>query len=106
MAIKRAVDIAPIDKEVLIKSDSYYSINCVKEDGWFLKWREKGWKTSAGKDVENKDIIIPILDRIEERQLAGAKTRFQWVKGHANDPGNVAADALAVNGARQAVLIL
>jgi ribonuclease HI len=59
-----------------------------------------GWKNSAGKDVENRDLVEPIVSRICEREACKAKTKFQWIKGHANDPGNVAADQLAVNGSR------
>jgi ribonuclease HI len=100
MAIKRAIEVSPIDRDVLIWSDSNYAIKCVTE--WFPTWIEKKWKNSAGKDVMNKDIIEPIIDRIAERRLAGASTKFNWVKGHENNLGNVAADALATNGAREA----
>lgn len=61
---------------------------------------KNGWKNSAGKDVENRDLVEPIVSRICEREACKAKTKFQWIKGHANDPGNAAADALAVNGSR------
>ncbi|KAF2471448.1 ribonuclease H-like protein [Lindgomyces ingoldianus] len=103
-AIQRAVDIVPIDREVLIYSDSNYAIKCCTE--WFTKWRVNGWKNASGKSVDNRDIIEPIVNRIEERQLAGAQTKFTWLKGHANSPGNAAADALAVNGAREAKQML
>lgn len=43
----------------------------------------------------------PIVSRVCEREACKAKTKFQWIKGHANDPGNVAADLLAVQGSRQ-----
>lgn len=49
--------------------------------------------------MENKDLISDIRERIEEREKLGKGTYFVWVKGHANDPGNVAADKLAVAGA-------
>jgi ribonuclease HI len=50
--------------------------------------------------VENKDLVEPIIARIRERDMCRAKTDFKWIKGHANDPGNVAADLLAVQGSR------
>lgn len=53
------------------------------------------------KPVENRDLIEPILQRIDERKLMRADTKFEWIKGHADDAGNVAADSLAVNGARE-----
>lgn len=102
-AIQRAVDIAPIDVDVEIYSDSKYSISCVTE--WFQNWRRNGWKTSAGKPVDNRDIIEPIIARIEDRQRANAKTKFVWVRGHNNDPGNTAADLLAVQGAQMPAVV-
>jgi ribonuclease HI len=87
----------------MIYSDSSYSIKCVTV--WFQNWRKNDWKNSSKKPVENKDLIEAILNRIEERNLCKAKTEFTWVKGHANNPGNQAADALAVNGARVAMAL-
>jgi ribonuclease HI len=100
-AIQRALDITPIDRPVEIFTDSLYSIKCVTE--WFQNWRAKDWRTSSGKPVENREIIEAIINKIEAREKYGAKsTIFTKVKGHANDPGNEAADMLAVNGAVQA----
>jgi ribonuclease HI len=99
MAVKRAIDIAPLDRDVLIYTDSNYAIKCCTE--WFQKWRRNDWKNAAGKAVENKDLIEPIINQIEIRSLAKAKTEFKWVKGHLNDEGNIAADMLAQNGARE-----
>lgn len=98
-AIRRAVDVAPINRDVHIRSDSNYAIQCVTQ--WFKKWRTNDWKNATGRPVDNRDLIEPILERLDERALARAKTTFEWVKGHANDPGNVAADLLAVQGAEQ-----
>jgi ribonuclease HI len=50
--------------------------------------------------VENKDLIEPIIARIRERSMCRAKTDFKWIKGHGNDPGNIQADILAVQGSR------
>ncbi|TKX19470.1 ribonuclease-like protein 2 [Elsinoe australis] len=121
-AILRALELSPRDRPVTILSDSEYAINCVTT--WFQKWRANGWLNASKKPVENKDLIEKILQYIEEREKISnmygisdggdeahetAKTRswkkgrarvhFVWVKGHANEPGNVAADALAVAGA-------
>ena len=65
--IQRALDIAPIDRDVMIYSDSSYSINCVTV--WFQNWRKNDWKNASKKPVENKDLIEAILNRIEERNL-------------------------------------
>lgn len=97
-AIYRALEVAPIDEPVQIFTDSQYSINCVTQ--WAVSWQRKGWKTAAGEEVKNQDIIRRVLQRMEERKKAGAATMYQWVKGHVMNRGNEAADALAVKGAR------
>lgn len=59
--------------------------------------------TANNKPVENKDLIESILEKIEERNELKMKTLFEWLKGHNQDPGNEAADRLAVDGARMGV---
>ena len=51
--------------------------------------------------MENKDIVENILVKMEERNKLRVQTNFEWIKGHANHPGNVEADKLAVGGARK-----
>ncbi|KAJ6782767.1 hypothetical protein PWT90_06015 [Aphanocladium album] len=98
MAMLRALQVCPASKTVKIVSDSQYSINCVTQ--WAASWKKKGWVTAAGEPVKNQDIIRAVLDKMEERSKAGGSTQFEWVKGHATDRGNQAADALAVRGAK------
>ena len=90
---------------------------------WFQKWRSNKWVNSAGKAVENKDLVMKIIDMLEERysinkhrvddeekegrgeghwERGPASVKFVWVKGHAKDEGNNAADELAVAAAREA----
>jgi len=101
-AVKRALDICPIDRNAIIFSDSSYSINCVTT--WFKSWRRNGWMTASKKPVDNKDLVEDVVKKIEERELCGTQTNFVWLKGHADDPGNIAADKLAVEGAEEAKL--
>ncbi|KAL5373788.1 hypothetical protein DPSP01_012405 [Paraphaeosphaeria sporulosa] len=98
-AIARAIDIVPIDREARIYTDSHYSMKCLTE--WFQSWEAKGWKNSAGRPVENRDLIEPILTRIREREMAKAKTHIVWVKAHNGNTGNEAADRLANQGAEE-----
>lgn len=95
-AISRALDIAPRHRDVTIYTDSMYSINSVTQ--WYRNWEKNGYISSSRKPVENKDIVIDIREKIEERELLKKKTIFVWVKGHSNNPGNVEADKLAVQG--------
>lgn len=96
-AIQRALEVAPAEQDVQIITDSQYSINCVTK--WAVGWRRNGWTTAGGEPVKNRDLVQAVLDRMEEKRKAGGKTVFKWVKGHAADAGNVAADLLAVKGA-------
>ena len=96
-AILRALDIAPRHREVTVYTDSKYSIDCVTN--WYRNWKKNGWVNSKGKPVENKDLVVQIRERIEERELLGKVTYFVWVKGHKDNVGNIAADRLAVEGA-------
>lgn len=120
-AILRALELSPRDRPVTIYSDSQYAINCVTT--WFQKWRSNGWLNAAKKPVENKDLIEKVLGLLEERERIGraydndnaedaaqqtgsskgrGRVQFVWVKGHKDDPGNIAADVLAVAGAKEA----
>jgi ribonuclease HI len=96
-AIKRALDMVPLDRDTTIHSDSAYSIKCATE--WGPRWAAGGWVTAARKPVENRDLVEELLWRVRAREACGARTRFKWVKGHAEEEGNVQADRLAVQGA-------
>jgi len=99
-ALKRALDLTPLNRSVHIFSDSQYAINCVTK--WFHTWRQNNWHTSSKRVVENRDVIEEVLARIEEREVVGVGTRFEWLKGHDGAWGNEEADRLAVEGARDA----
>lgn len=96
-AIVRALDIAPLNRDVTICTDSRYSIDCVTD--WYKNWVRNKWMSAKNKPVENKDLIMDIRQKIDERERLRSSTHFVWVKGHANDEGNTAADRLAVGGA-------
>ena len=101
-AILRALEITPSHQPVRIVTDSQYSINCATV--WAQSWERKGWKTASGEDVKNQDLVRGIRERVKEREAQGAATAFEWVKGHAMNPGNEAADRLAVAGANTHVV--
>ena len=100
-AILRAIDIAPRHRDATVVTDSKYAIDCVTV--WFINWRRNNWMTKDKKPVENRDLIESILIKIEERNELKVKTLFEWIKGHNKDPGNEAADRLAVDGAHRGV---
>lgn len=98
-AILRALQVVDANESVQIITDSQYSINCATV--WASSWEKNDWKTSQGENVKNQDLVKGIRQRVREREKAGGKTTFKWVKGHSSDAGNQAADQLAVAGARK-----
>ncbi len=80
-----------------IFTDSQYTINCVQV--WADGWERRGWTTANGDEVKNQDLVKAVRARLHAREEAGSQTVLKWVKGHADDEGNAAADQLAVGGA-------
>jgi ribonuclease HI len=60
---------------------------------WIHGWRRNGWKTSDKKAVKNEDLWRE-LDALAARH----RITWHWVRGHAEDEGNLRADALANQG--------
>lgn len=67
---------------------------------WIHGWKAKGWKTADKKPVKNVE-LWQRLDVLTHE--AGHQIEWHWVKGHAGDPGNERADALANLGVEAAL---
>ena len=82
------------DKNDVIElyTDSNYLRQGITE--WIHKWKLNNWRTAAKKPVANRDLWIEISDLNEKMNV-----HWNWVKGHAGDPGNERADQLANIGA-------
>ena len=81
------------ENEVIeLYTDSNYLRQGITE--WIHKWKKNNWKTAAKKPVANRDLWIEISDLNEKMTV-----EWNWVKGHAGDPGNERADELANMGA-------
>ncbi len=76
---------------VVIHTDSQYVRQGITT--WIHNWKKRGWKTTDNKPVKNID-LWQRLDTL----AAAHKVQWHWVKGHAGDPGNERADALANRG--------
>jgi len=78
-------------RRVILHTDSKY----VKEgiESWLPNWKARGWKTSNRKPVKNQDLWLALDEAVSRHQIT-----WKWVKGHSDDPGNDAADALANRG--------
>jgi ribonuclease HI len=79
--------------QVALYLDSEYVRKGITE--WIHGWKAKGWKTAARQPVKNADLWQK-LDALVHGGIH--KIEWHWVKGHAGDPGNEHADALANRG--------
>ncbi|MFN3915707.1 MAG: ribonuclease HI [Aquabacterium sp.] len=80
--------------QVVIYTDSEYVRKGITE--WITNWKRRGWKTADNKPVKNVDLWQRLDSLAAQHQVT-----WRWVKGHAGDPGNEKADALANQGAAQ-----
>lgn len=78
--------------DVVIYTDSEYVRKGITE--WMSNWKRRGWKTADGKPVKNVELWQQL-----DAAAAAHRVEWRWVKGHAGDPGNERADALANKGA-------
>ena len=84
-ALKRPCD-------VTIHTDSEYVRKGITE--WIHNWKKRGWTTADRKPVKNVELWQK-LDALAQSH----RVHWRWVRGHAGDPGNERADALANRGA-------
>jgi len=80
---------------VRLHTDSVYLRSGITS--WLPKWKRNGWRTAANKAVKNADLWQRLEAAVGRHDVA-----WLWVKGHAGDPGNEHADALANRGMREA----
>ena len=79
---------------VKLHTDSKYVLQGITE--WMVNWKKRGWKTAGNKPVKNEDLWRRLDQAIQRHSI-----EWIWVKGHAGDPGNERADALANQGIAQ-----
>jgi ribonuclease HI len=90
-AVIRALESLTRPSDVDLYTDSTYVKNGIET--WIHEWKKNGWKTSDRKAVKNADLWRE-LEALADRHTI----RWHWVRGHADDPGNLQADALANRG--------
>ena len=64
------------DQDIVIYTDSDYSINCLTK--WIPGWVSRGWKTSAGGSVLHRDLIEDTSNRLSKFK----SYRFVHVRAH------------------------
>lgn len=97
------------DKNVIIYSDSMYSINSATK--WLPNWKKLGWKTSSKGEIKNLWLIQQIDFLQEMYKKANITINYKFVRAHKMEPkdkkseeyfewkGNDIVDKLAKKGA-------
>jgi ribonuclease HI len=80
---------------VILYTDSEYLKNGITK--WIKGWKNKGWKTSTGKDVVNQD-LWHLLDKLNSRQV-----KWEHVRGHSGDFYNERCDEIARSFSRNLI---
>ena len=96
MAAIRALESLTRRSTVRLHTDSSYLRNGVT--AWLPTWKRNGWRTASKQPVKNEDLWRRLDDAAGRHDV-----QWLWVKGHAGDPGNERADALANQGMAEAV---
>ena len=98
MAVIEALSALKRPCRVTLYLDSEYVRKGITE--WIHGWKARGWKTAAKQPVKNVELWQK-LDALVTS--SGHQIEWRWVKGHAGDPGNERADALANRGVEKAL---
>ena len=91
MAVIQALKALKRPCHVVVHTDSQYVQKGMTE--WLKGWKQRGWKTADKKPVKNADLWQELDALTQKHELS-----WRWVRGHAGDPGNEKADALANQG--------
>ena len=86
----KALEYFEVKQKLIINTDSKYVKDGI--ESWIKNWKKNGWKTSAKKEVKNKELWIRLDDLINKHNVV-----WKWVKGHAGNKYNNKADSLARN---------
>lgn len=81
---------------VRLHTDSRYVKDGITQ--WIHNWKRNGWRTSDKKPVKNAELWQRLDTAIERHEV-----EWIWVKGHNGHVENERADALARQGAVEAV---
>jgi ribonuclease HI len=96
MAAIRALESLTRPSPVHLYTDSIYLRNGITK--WLPAWKRNGWRTAAKQPVKNADLWQRLEAAVERHDVD-----WRWVRGHAGDPGNEHADALANRGMVEAI---
>jgi ribonuclease HI len=91
-AVIKGLDALKFPCQVELFTDSQYVRKGITE--WIHNWKSRNWLTTDKKPVKNADLWRELDEATKTHSI-----QWRWVKGHAGDPGNEKADALANLGA-------
>ncbi|WP_396190472.1 RNase H family protein [Flavobacterium sp.] len=98
-ALQKAYSMDNIEK-VTIYTDSNYIVKSFNED--LDDWGKNGWKRRDGRSIAHINEWMTLLNYKHHFLAAGIEIKIRWVKGHADDYGNIVADLLANIGSNAA----
>jgi ribonuclease HI len=87
-----------IPGSVTLYTDSTYVIRGITQ--WIWGWLRRGWTTSEGKEVLNKDLWQELAQFANARTGAN-KITWKYVRGHTGIGGNERCDEIAVAFAKR-----
>lgn len=93
LAVIKGLEALKTRCEATIYTDSQYIFNAITK-GWAKRWQANNWKRNRNEPVINPDLWVKILGLCDFHRV-----RFEWVRGHAGNVENEAADQLAVAAA-------
>lgn len=73
---------------ITIYTDSNYVVKGMSE--WVYGWIKNNWKNSKKEPVKNKELWLELLELSKQHNI-----KWEWVKGHSDNIGNIRADELA-----------
>lgn len=81
------------DKEIIVYTDSSYTINGITK--WVKNWQVNDWKKKDKTDVLNRDLWEALVEVVKNKSI-----KWTHVSGHSGLPGNERADEIATSFAR------
>ena len=81
------------DKQCTLEQIEIYTDSTYVKEGitvWINTWEKNNWKTANKKDVKNVDLWKKLKELVKPNRI-----KWQWIKGHSNNPMNDLADQLA-----------
>lgn len=93
-SLRALMIIEPVDNlAVTVYTDSKYLIESITK--WIKNWRRRGWKSSTGGDVANRDLWEELSREVT--RLEPCVIDWKYVRGHDGNPGNERCDQIAVS---------